>query len=102
MTTKAEYALGIRAFAYAQAGNLEKARSLLVEQESSGVLDTPSGYYKALTHTLLGEHEQAIDWLERSVKSGLGITAIINPEPLFDPLRSDPRFQAFLKTFGLS
>jgi non-specific serine/threonine protein kinase len=102
MTTKAEYALGIRAFAYAQAGDLEKARSLLVEQESSGVLDTPSGYYKALTHTLLGEHEQAIDWLERSVKSGLGITAIINPEPLFDPLRSDPRFQAFLKTFGLS
>ena len=99
VTTKKDHALGLRAFAYAQAGEFEQARGFLREIEAMGT-ETSGGYYRALTHMLLGEFEQAIDWLEHSFKSGLGITAIINAEPLFDPLRSDTRFQSLLKKLG--
>jgi non-specific serine/threonine protein kinase len=100
MTTKKEHALGIRAFAYAQAGDSERAKGLLLEIDKLGPVDTPSGYYKALAHMVLGEREEAIRWLENSFNIGIGITAIINPEALFDPLRSDPRFQALIHKLG--
>ena len=100
MTSKKEHALGLRAFAYAQAGDVERAKAILLEIDQLGRVDTPSGYYKALAHMVLGQYEEAILWLENSFKTGIGITAIINPEPLFDPLRSDPRFQALIRKLG--
>ncbi len=44
----------------------------------------------------VGEYERAIDWLEKVAN----VTQIkVNPE--FDPLRSNPRFQALMKKMGL-
>ncbi|MBI2678286.1 MAG: protein kinase [Candidatus Koribacter versatilis] len=102
MTTKQEHALGLRAFAYVQAGEVEKAKRFLAELDECGALDTASGYYRALTLTILGEYDQALTWLEKSLQSGLGITAIVSAEPLFDPLRSNPRFQSLVAKLGLS
>jgi tetratricopeptide (TPR) repeat protein len=101
MTSNAHQSLGIRAFAYAQEGEREKAEAILAEMAKMSKHDTASGYYKALTHALLGQYEDALLWLEAAFSSGIGITAVINPEPVFDPLRSEPRFQAMIGKLGL-
>ena len=51
----------------------------------------------ALISVGLGESDQAISWLERAAEERDGIMPFLNTWPGFDPLRSDPRFQALLK-----
>lgn len=95
-------ALGLRAFAHAQAGETKKAEAFLQEMNKEGTIDTSSGYYRALCYMLLGHYEDALTWLEGTVNDSMGISAIINGEPLFDALRGMPRFQALVKKMGLT
>jgi non-specific serine/threonine protein kinase len=101
MTRNQKVALGLRAFAYAQAGEFEKAKGFLAELDALSGADTASGFYRALANMLLGNYEQAMQWLDVTFSDNLGISIIINPEPVFEPLRSDPRFQAMLRKMGL-
>ena len=45
----------------------------------------------------LGDHDQAISWLERAVEERDGLYPWLNALFVFDPLRSDPRFGALLR-----
>ena len=45
----------------------------------------------------LGDHDQAISWLEHGAEERDGLMTNLNTEFAFDPLRADPRFQALLK-----
>ena len=95
------HALGIRAFAYAQAGEHDKAEKMLAELAADPKLDIPSRYYLGLGAVILGKYDEALDWLEGTFVDGLGITAILSTEPLFEPLRSYPRYQALLAKLNL-
>ena len=44
----------------------------------------------------LGDHEQAISWLQQAAEERDGLMAYLNTL-FWDPLRSDPRFQALLQ-----
>ena len=55
-----------------------------------------------MTHTILGHHEQALQWLEDTHEEGVGILSVVNAEPLFEPLVSQPRFQALVLKLGLA
>jgi serine/threonine-protein kinase len=101
MTRNSLTALGLRAFAHAQAGDRAAAEHFLEEFNREPNVDTPSAYYRALAYMVLGHHEQALTWLESTMTDAMGISAIINGEPLFDPLREDPRFQALVSKLGL-
>src|SRR5262249_29696536 len=92
---------GLSAFAHAQAGDFEKAKAFLAELEAQTAPDTASGYYRACTNMVLGNYEEALQWLEVTLNDNLGISVIINPEPTFAPLRSNPRFQALIRRMGL-
>ena len=56
----------------------------------------------ARLHTSLREPEEAITWLERSHAAGYGIVVSLKAHPHFDPLRSNPRFQALLQKLNLA
>ena len=60
-------------------------------QLSSG--DPETAYYAAKVYSLLGDRDQALIWLEKSVKSGYSPAEINNTVEL-DSLRKEPRFQA--------
>ena len=45
----------------------------------------------------LGDHEQAISWLPHAAEERDGFMTFLNTLLVFDPLRSDPRFQALLQ-----
>lgn len=55
----------------------------------------------ALGYTHAGDADKAMPWLEEAVKArSFGIT-YLGVDPVFDPLRSDPRFVSLLKRMGL-
>jgi non-specific serine/threonine protein kinase len=96
-----QQSLGILAFACAQAGEHERSEKLIAELVADLKPDAASGYYLALTYTVLGHHEQALHWLEENLEERIGILSIVSAEPLFNPLRPDPRFQSLLQKVGL-
>ena len=59
------------------------------------------GYFSAfqigLCYFGLGDVDRAIDWMKRAHDERDGMCTSLNVHPPFDPLRSDPRFQALLK-----
>ncbi len=60
-----------------------------------------AAYIVALWYARLGETEPTLEWLERSCDARPFFLPFIGVEPLFDPMRSHPRFQALLRRIGL-
>ena len=61
-----------------------------------------SPYHQALVYLGLGENSLAIDWLEKAYEGRSPWLTWLKVEPMFDPLRSDPRFQALYKKMNFS
>jgi serine/threonine-protein kinase len=84
-------------YAYVLAGQPERARELLgeLDQRADGGFVSPID--RAKIHTALGEREQAVEWLERGYADREMNMRDLALEPLFDPLRMEPRFSALLR-----
>jgi len=83
---------------YVLQGEREKALQLLGQLED---LKRRNGrvlaYGLAIIHLRLGQKQQAIDWLERSyLDKETGAIGNIKVNPMLDPLRGDPRFEALV------
>jgi tetratricopeptide (TPR) repeat protein len=79
-----------------------EARRILDElkKEAAGAKGPPDVSGIASVLTALGERAQALDWLERGVGSG-SFMAYLAVDPVFRPLRDEPRFRAVLRRVGL-
>jgi TolB-like protein/DNA-binding winged helix-turn-helix (wHTH) protein/Flp pilus assembly protein TadD len=88
-------------YAYAQGGKATEASASLVklEQLSGRRYDKP--FLMAVAWTGLGDHDKAIDFLNEVYRLRSSNLAMIQVDSLFDPLRSDPRFQELLHKIGL-
>jgi serine/threonine protein kinase/tetratricopeptide (TPR) repeat protein len=95
-------ASGLEGFAYAAAGDFDQARKILEGLLAQPKIEAGIGYYIGLIHCLLGEKEQAIRWFEKGYEEKLGILVILGGEPIFAPLRSEPRFQALLRKLDVA
>ncbi|MDQ3697992.1 MAG: hypothetical protein M3373_08220 [Gemmatimonadota bacterium] len=60
-----------------------------------------SSFFPAIIHLGLGETERALDLLEQAAAERNWHLRLLKVEPIFDPVRSDPRFKALLTTVGL-
>jgi non-specific serine/threonine protein kinase len=94
--------IGILGVIYARAGEREMALEIAKQLENSASAQPALAYGLALIRCALGELDSAVEWLERAEQAGVGILIILGCEPAFAPLRSLPRFQALLKTLGLT
>jgi TolB-like protein/Tfp pilus assembly protein PilF/predicted Ser/Thr protein kinase len=52
-------------------------------------------------YVLLGDREHAIAWLEKAYQERASRLRYLKMDPVYDPLRSDPRFQDLLRRIGL-
>jgi len=84
-------------YAYAMNGQREKAVKILDELRQLAGRRFVSPFCQALVYLGLHENSQAIDWLEKTYQGGSPWMGWLKVEPMFDPLRSDPRFQALYK-----
>ena len=81
--------------AYADTGQKDQALELVRELEARARQQFVRGYLMALVYIGLGDKTKAIDYLEREYLNHDNIdTAWIRADPMLDPLRGDPRFEA--------
>lgn len=58
-------------------------------------------FYVAQAYAYRGDHDRALEWLERAYElNDVGLAAIVG-EPLFNGMADDPRFKAFLRKMKL-
>ena len=88
--------------AYADAGQKDKALELLERLKTLARDHYIRNYVFTIIYTGLGDKGTAIDYLEKARDGGeTPDTTWLNVDPLFDPLRNEPRFQQLVaKIFG--
>lgn len=69
--------------------------------EDFGTRCTGACYVLTKYYALLGDKEQALAGLEKSYEARDFLLPFVNVDPMFDDLRSEPRFQAVLSRMGL-
>jgi hypothetical protein len=58
-------------------------------------------YGMAIIYAGLGDHEQALTWLEKAFQERSNLLCYLSVDPVFDPLRTHPRFQQLIGRIGL-
>jgi serine/threonine-protein kinase len=91
------------AYAYAVSGRRDKARQMLAELKEQAKQRHIPPINFAIIYTGLGEQDQALAWLEKVYEEGRGRElGEVRMNPMFDSLRSDPRFANLLRRVNLS
>jgi serine/threonine-protein kinase len=89
------------AYAYARAGNKPDAQKELAElTQMSHTRYVPTSYF-ALVAIALGDKDKAFALLQQSFQDRSEQILYLRVEPLVDPLRGDPRFNALIRSVGL-
>jgi TolB-like protein/Flp pilus assembly protein TadD len=87
--------LGLLGHAYAASGNKTDAVKILDQLKELSKQRYVAVYSFALIYLGLGDKEEALRWLEQSYQDRAGAdVGWIKVDPLLDPLRGDPRFEA--------
>jgi TolB-like protein/Flp pilus assembly protein TadD len=87
--------------AHARAGNLDVARTMLRDLLAMSEREAVPPRCFVVLYGELGERDRAFEWMEKAYEardSGLFFLRVI---PLYDPLRSDPRFDEILRRIGI-
>jgi tetratricopeptide (TPR) repeat protein len=82
---------------YGLAGRKTEALKLIAELRDRSQIEYISGVFFAQSYLGLGERDLAITWLERAYQDHDPWMVYIASYPTFDPLHSEPRFQALLR-----
>jgi TolB-like protein/Flp pilus assembly protein TadD/tRNA A-37 threonylcarbamoyl transferase component Bud32 len=99
-------ALSLLGYAYAASGNKVQALKILEELKEKLKLKEREVFPSevALVYAGLGEKDQAFGWLQMAYEErwgGMELVHFLKVAPLFDNLRSDPRYNLLLKKMGL-
>ena len=78
-------------------GGQQEARIVLADLERRRQKAYVGGTHLALVCLGLGEHEQALSWLQVAADERDGMMTFLPTSSMFDPIRADPRFQALLR-----
>ncbi len=88
----------LRALANGRPDEIDRAFRKLVDEAQSGARRPYDvGHYA----NLKGDRATALDWLEKSYQHHDYWMLFINVDPEYDPIRSDPRFQAIVHRLGV-
>jgi tetratricopeptide (TPR) repeat protein len=87
--------------AYALSGEKDEARKILDDLKEQSKKRYVAPTVVASIHAALGEKDQAFVWLDKAYDEHDAILVQLKVEPIFDELRSDPRFTVLLKRVGL-
>jgi Flp pilus assembly protein TadD len=89
-------------YAYAMAGKRNEARKILDELDQISKQKYVASAPVAIIYIGLGEKDQALQWLEKAYDERLWQMGMLKLAPVFDPLRSAPRFAILLRRVKLT
>jgi serine/threonine-protein kinase len=90
--------LAVLGHIYSLAGKPKQARNVL-EQLKNRCYVSPLDL--AIVYTGLGEKQLALEWFEKAYEERSGALIYLKVEPLYDSLRSEPRFNDLLRGMNL-
>jgi len=88
-------------YAYAKVGRGDEARRILEEMETLPKSENLPAQERAIVYIGLGDKDAAFQWLEKSYEDRFASITSLTTEPLFDSLRSDPRFAILARKIKL-
>jgi serine/threonine protein kinase/TolB-like protein/Tfp pilus assembly protein PilF len=89
-------------YVYAVAGRRADALRVLDRLNELSQRKYVPPFSRALVYTGLGDKDQAIEWLEKAYEERSPYLLYMSfAHPVWDPLRSDPRFQELVRRMGL-
>jgi tetratricopeptide (TPR) repeat protein len=89
------------AYVYSASGRTNDAEKILEEMKEIAKKRYVSAALFAEVYSVLGNRDEAFEFLNKAVDVRSS-TAVMNlREPQFNPLRSDPRYQALVRRIGL-
>jgi TolB-like protein/Tfp pilus assembly protein PilF len=101
LSNRSPFTLALFGHAHGVTGNRQEAQTLLKElNELSKRMNVPA-FYMAAIHTGLDEPYQAFQWLERAYGERSEHLVYLRVDPMFDTLRSDPRYASLMQRVGL-
>ncbi|HEU4480004.1 MAG TPA: tetratricopeptide repeat protein, partial [Pyrinomonadaceae bacterium] len=86
-------------FAYGLAGRRKEAEAILTRLQALSQRRYVSGLYLAIVYTGLDDNDRAIEYLNKAYENRHPGLVLIRVDPIFDNLRSDPRFQKLVARF---
>ena len=90
--------LVLLAVAKTKMGDTNMAQQALAELDKTNRDRQGLAYDRAILYVGVGNKEQALRWLEQSYADRDGANlSWINVEPILDPLRGEPRFEALVQ-----
>ena len=84
-------------YVHAKLGRQSDAEKVLKELRSESQSRYVSGFFVSWVCIGLGKNEEALQWLERAYQQKDYQLSWISVSPVFDPIRSDPRFVALMR-----
>jgi tetratricopeptide (TPR) repeat protein len=95
------FVLALLGDVYAVSGRKDEALKMLDQLNQLSKQRFVWAYGIALVYVGLGDKDQAFKWLQKSLDDHEARINRLKVDPLFDSLRSDPRFDDFVKRIGL-
>ena len=93
--------LALLGHAHARLGERSQALRILDQLEAASKERYTPAVSFAAVYAGLGEKDQAFAWLEKAYEERTSRLSYLKVEPLWDPLRSDPRFADLVRRIGL-
>ena len=92
--------VALRGYVFARMGQIEEANGVMNTLLSISQERYVPPYSMSIVHLGLGQHDQALQWLERCYEARDVHVVFLPVDPKWDPLRNDARFCALLQRCG--
>lgn len=89
------------AYAYAKSGHRTQALQTIGELVKRSERSYVPSTLIAATYAAVGDHQEASRWLHKAVQQRDGVLVFMNVDPIFEDLRSDPRYSEIIQAVGL-
>ena len=96
-----DYSAALVGFLHAHLGDRQEAIRVAERLEAKAKQRYTPAISIALVYAGLGDHDRAFQWLDQAYDERSNRLAYLGREPVWESLRSDPRFAALLARIGL-
>src|SRR5262249_21955327 len=91
----------LQVYVYGRSGDQANAQRALAKLKQLSRRRQVDPFALSLAYVGMSRQQQALTWLEKAVEQRSPALSSLKVDPIYDPLRTDPRFQDLLRRIGL-